>query len=183
MQNQLHILEYNLKAMKEINPMSLDIEDRVEYFQALSELIRSQMSMAIKSGEYRTSVDLQYRLVDIEKQVSWLVSLIAKHEQVPLQDNKYLRYARGEFDYPLFLELKAGLQNIFFGTGVNISWVGTAFILTPTILSLNLDKEMKTLETLCEGKGLKVIKDKKRLVKLGLNDWQIYVDCSTRKVK
>ena len=182
MPSQLQSIEHNIKALKSISLTALDIEDRVEYFLALIEVLKEKMYFYIKNGAYRSSMDIESEVSVHQKYVDWLTTLVNNYKPVLEKNNKYLRFSRGEFDLAAYVDAKSMLATIFFGSGVTIETVGNMFILTPTIPHINLDNEIAAMQKFCKDEGFVVIKDKKRRNQYKLKEGQILIDTPVKKI-
>ena len=175
--NQLYLIEHNLKALRAVSPTLLSIEDRIEYYQALIEVIKEKMYFYIKQGSYRTSIEMECEVVQHEKHVDWLLTLVQNYTPVLEADNKYLKFSRGEFDLALHTDAKAMLNTIFFGTGVKIESVGENYlVITSTLPSIDIANCTKAMERYCKDQGFEVVKDKKLRKQYSLTDNQFLVN-------
>lgn len=164
---QLIEIEHRIKALREVDPSILEIEERVDYHHALVAALTGRLKFLLHCFNYKTALIVEAEIKEEKKALALCYELLspAQAKKLEVTQREKTRFSElgrdGNDTLAMSVEdIKRNIRTILFGIPFSITFDGKGFSFSFGMPSLNMEAEMTKLTEFAKTNEFKLI-DKK----------------------
>jgi hypothetical protein len=167
--NTVSDIDNRIRLLEKINVETLDLEDSIAYYVALTEVLKEKRKFVLNLAQYRTAVLIESQLQAIKKVLQSLIQLSVNNitnttsvdqflTEQELKPNKFRNWQGQAFAKDI-TDIEAQIRTILFGVSFTLDFTGSIFsILIKTDSFFDTTTEIETLKNYCKENNFKLNK-------------------------